>query len=296
MEYTYEQKLEMAKNARVRIAPSQLPESQLAYLDQVEITNCFLETRNGQTSYYLVENKEKKTLAPLIMSIHGGGFCKGYGKADTAFSAMLAVETGAVVLDLDYKLSPENPFPVAYEEGYDLLKWAYEHAEELGADKEKIILCGQSSGGNLAAVIAMEAAKTKEIKVRLQILNYPPMDVYTDPADKPEASKSYIPFDKARAYNTLYIEKEEDAKNPYVSPIFATRDMLECLPDALVITAENDSLHNEAETYAVHMMEAGVKVTMKKFLNSNHGFIIYCMGDEWHNAHKLIIDAINKNL
>jgi acetyl esterase len=293
MGLSYEEKLELAKMARVRVGHRELPESYAAYLEKVDVKECELETRHGKTYYYHIINKEQKTGVPLVISIHGGGFCKGYVKADTAFSAMLAVETGAVVLDVDYKLAPEHAFPIAIEEVYDVAKWAYENADELGIDTSKIIIGGNSSGANIAAAVAMEVTKTKEFEIRLQVLDYPPMDLYTDPADKPEASKSYVPFEQARAYNSLYTETEEETKNPYVSMVFASRDMLIGLPEALVITGDLDALHNETEKYAFMMMEAGVKVTIKKFLNSNHGFIVHCIGDEWQQAHKLIVDTIN---
>lgn len=292
MDYTYEQKLELAKRARVQIAPVVIPEKNEAYLEKVEVKECYLETRHGQTHYYMIQSKDRNSGGPLILNIHGGGFCKGIGKADTVFCSMLAVETGAVVLDIDYKLAPEYPFPVAYEESYDIAKWAYENAEGLGVDKSKLVLCGHSSGGNIAAAIAMEATKTKDLAIRLQVLDYPPMDLYTDPADKPEASKSHVPFERARAYNALYTATREETKHPYVSMVFAEPDMLTGLPDALVITGGLDALHNEGEKYAFMMMEAGVKVTIKKFVNSNHGFIIYCIGDEWQEAHSLIVETI----
>ena len=293
MGLTYEDKLKLAEMARVRVGHRELPEAHEANLEKVDIKECDAETRHGKTHYYHITNKDQKTGAPLVISIHGGGFCKGYVKADSVFSAMIAAQTGAVVLDVDYKLAPEYAFPIAIEEVYDVAKWAYENADELGIDKSRIIIGGNSSGANIAAAVAMEAAKTKEFEIRLQFLDYPPMDLYTDPADKPEAFKSYVPFEQARAYNSLYTETEEETKNPYVSMVFASKDMLIGLPEALVITGDLDSLHNETEKYAFMMMEAGVKVTIKKFLNSNHGFIVHCIGDEWPQAHKLIVDTIN---
>lgn len=270
----------------------EIPESQAAYIDKVNIEERTIETRHGETKFFYVTNKEQKENVPLIITVHGGGFCRGHNKGDMAFSSMLSFNTGAIVLDVDYKLAPDFKFPVPYEEVYDLAKWAYNNAEELGVDKSKIVLCGNSSGGNIVAAVALEVAAKKEFEVRLQIIDYAPMDLHTDPADKKEAYKSYVPFEQARAYNALYVSAEE-AKDPHVSMVFATKEMMQDLPEALVITAENDSLHNELEEYAFMMMEAGVKVTIKKFLNSNHGFIVFCMGDQWQEAHKLIIDTIN---
>lgn len=294
MTYTFEEKLELAKKARKPSMNAFIPEEYLIYLEMTENKECYLETRNGQTHYFNIQSKSKKEKAPLIINIHGGGFCKGYEERDKVFSSMLAVKTGAIVLDLDYKLAPEYPFPVAFEEGYDLVKWAYENADILGADKSKIIICGHSSGANIGSAITMEAIKTKEFEVRFQILDYPVLDLYTDPADKPEASKSHIPFEKARAYNALYTNTEEETKNPYVSPVFATQQMLYGVPDALVLTGGADVLHSEGEKYAFMLMEAGAKVTIKKYENSIHGFTVYCSGNEWPDAHKLIVDTINQ--
>lgn len=294
MGYTYEQKLELANKIRVQgKRKSEVPEEYEKYLSEVDVKECYMETRHGKTHYYKVQSKDKKSGVPLVLNMHGGGFIKGYGRQDTANSAMLAVKTGAVVLDVDYKVAPEYPFPVSIHEGYDVMKWAYEHADELGVDKSKFIVDGRSSGGNNVAAIALEVARTKEFVIRLQILEYPPMDLYTDPDKKPEPYKSHVPSEVARAYNSLYITTEEEKKNPYVSMVFATPDMLKSLPDALVITANLDVLYSEAEKYAFMMMEAGVKVTIKKYLNSAHGFTGAFKGDEWPYAHKLIVDTIN---
>lgn len=292
MEYTMEQKLELARKARSRKRPLEYPAELNAYMDKCNIEETKLETRHGETRYYKIESKERTGLSPLILNIHGGGFCKEHTITDTIFCSVLAVETNALVLDLDFKLSPEAAFPVAYEEGYDLLKWAYENRKELNIDPEKIIICGNSCGGNITAAIAMKMTQTKEVPIRLTIHGYSPMDLFTDPADKPESEKSYMPLDVIRAYNAIYTNTVEETKNPYVSMIFATREQLTGMPEALVITAENDSLHIEGEKYAAMLVDAGVKVTCKKFVNSRHGFIVNCM-DEWQEARQLIIKTIN---
>lgn len=296
MEYTYEQKLELANKVRSSNKNNKLsiPESYEAYLDKVDVKECHLATSHGETHYYKIQNKNKSTIAPLIVNVHGGGFCQGHQKRDIVFSSMLAVETGSVVLDIDYKLAPEYPFPITFDECYDLTKWASDNADELGIDKSKITLIGHSSGANIVAAVAMKVTKTKDFEVKLQIMDYPPTDLYTDPAEKPGAPENpAIPFERARAFNSLYTNTREEAKNPYVSMVFATSDMLKGMPDALVITGGLDQLHQEAEKYAFMMMEAGVKVTIKRYLNSNHGFIVYFKGDEWPDAHKLIINTIN---
>lgn len=291
--YTYEEKIQIANDIRNGVKDRPMSEYQLNYMNQVSVRECELETRQGKTKYYEIEGMNRKENSSLVIMVHGGGFCKGYTEADRAFASMIAVETNALILDIDYKLAPEYPFPAAFEEVYDVTKWAYEHAEDLGIDKSKIILCGSSAGGNLAAATAMEAVKTKDFEIKLQILNYPALDLYTDPEEKAEGGiKSYIPFEQSRQYNSLYISSIEQSENPYVSLVFATEDMLKGMPDSLFITGGLDVLHTEAEKFAYMMIEAGNTVTTKRFLNSDHAFVVRCK-DEWLEAHKLIVKTIN---
>lgn len=293
MNYTYEEKLKLAEMARNPINKRDISEYQKRYIDMASIKEKKVKTRHGETKYFEIKSEKVIKNSPLIITVHGGGFCNFHSKADMAFASMLAMETNALVLDIDYKLAPEHPFPTAYEEVYDVVKWAYDNAQTLGIDKSKIILCGNSAGGNIVAAVVMEANKTKEFEVKLQILDYPPMDLYTDPEEKEESEKLYIPFERARAYNALYINEEKDKLNPYVSMVFATKEMLKGMPDTLLITADLDTLHLEAEKYANMLMAAGVKVTVKKYLESNHGFIVYCTG-EWEKAHDLIVKSIKE--
>lgn len=289
MNKTFEEKVEVAKKIRASGKTSKIPKECEDYMEKVDIEDCHCMTRNGDTHYYLIKPKQKKALAPLILNLHGGGFCQGHARRDNIFSAIIACKTGAVVIDLDYMLAPEHPFPIAYQEGYDLLKWAYEHADALGVDKTKFVTCGHSAGGNLAAVIAMEAVRTKEFKIRLEILDYPPTDMVTDPADKPETDLTPSVLERLRAFNSLYTD---EPGNPYVSIVLAPPETLKDMPETLVITAGHDMLHYEGEKFAFKLADAGVKVTMKKFINSVHGFVIYCIGDEWQKAHDLIVETI----
>jgi acetyl esterase len=187
----------------------------------------------------------------------------------------LADELGCLVVSIDYRLAPEYRFPVALEESYDVVKWAWEAAAELGIDRSRIALCGHSAGGNLAAGITLLARERREFSVCYQILDYPPLDLTRDPAEKtrvPRGSK-ILPPALCRIFDRCYIGSHEDARNPLVSPVWATD--LKGLPPALVITAEQDSLAEEAERYADMLAAAGVPVVKKMFVGAAHGFTLY---------------------
>lgn len=294
---TREEKIELAKKIRsTGNRPVIIPQNRQEGLERVTIEERFVPTRHGKTHFYIIKPLGMKEDAPCIMNIHGGGFCKGHETWDTVFSAFLAQSLGAVVLDMDYKLAPEYPYPVGYQECYDILLWALGSADKLSIDARKLVTVGHSSGGNFVSVIGMEAVRTGDFKLCCQVLDYPPMDIHTNPADKPSAALSHVPPEKAKAYNELYVAREEDTQNPMVSPVFAAPDMLVGIAPTLVITAAQDSLRDEAEQYALMLARSGVTVTMKRFQKGSHGFTTCYRGEEWELAQNLIAEFIRGSL
>lgn len=131
-----------------------------------------------------------KKLKAIVVA-HGGGFWKEHKEADLYFSAILADQTSYEVWDLDYKLTPKNPYPAAFDQVYNLVKFAYQNAKKLNFERNNLILVGNSAGGNLLSAAVLKAGQTHEFKVKLLNTNFPPLDLATDPADKPEAEKIY---------------------------------------------------------------------------------------------------------
>lgn len=293
MEFSYEDKLEMAKQVRATNVVQTIISPE--YEKNLERVNCeerIINTSEGDSHIYIITPKESKALYPLYINIHGGGFVRPYAKRDTVFCSKVAVEVGCKVIDIDYKLAPEHPFPEGLNECYSIVKWAFENANELNIDTENVIVGGHSAGGNFTAAIALMANKSKEFKLKYQIIDYPFMDAITDPADK-MLEGDLIPPDRARKFNALYVDNEEDKHNPLVSMVAATEEMLIGLPPALVITAAYDSLRAEAEKYAMMMAQAGVEVKVKRFLNSKHGFVVNCQ-QEFEEGQSLIIRTLKE--
>jgi len=234
----------------------------------------FVRTREGETHIYLYKPLNMEVSCPLIINIHGGGFIKGIFDKDEYFSRKTVNCVGCAVIDIDYKIAPESMFPVALNECYDVVKWAYDNSEELGIDKNRIAVYGHSAGATLTAGLTIMANRSKEFSVAFQVLDYPPMDLFTDAGEKrnpPGISEALI--DKARLFNAMYIAPEE-SKNPLASPVFASIDQLVGLPPALVITAGFDGLCDEGEKYVGMLREAGVEVVATRFINSIHGFTV----------------------
>lgn len=230
---------------------------------------------------------------PLVINFHGGGFIRGWDIRSGFFCRKLALAHQCVVWDVDYRVAPEAPFPTAVLESYRVAAYAFEHARELGIDPARIILAGHSAGANLAATVCMRAGETRAFRPAGLIMDYPPLDVYTDPASKPREEGDSAPED-ANIYNASYCQKGE-GKNPYASPVFAELSMLKHFPETLMITCQLDKLCREGERFASMLVEAGITVTCRRFVNSLHGFTV-SRTDEWQGAMELIHRFIRQRL
>lgn len=238
-----------------------------------------------QVPVYQITPETRKLQSPMLINFHGGGFIKERQGKDQIFCSGLAEKFHALVWDVDYSLAPEYPFPQAVKEAYGVVKYAVGHSEELGIDPDRIVLLGHSAGGNLVSTVCMKAGETKEFKVACAIAEFFPVDMYTDPAEK-KWVEGDMPATVAKTYNAFYCDRNE-AKAPYVSPLFASEEVLKHFPDTLIISCGLDSLCYEDEEFALKLTRSGVTVTSKRFLNSRHGFTIN-RWDEWKESLALI--------
>jgi len=124
------------------------------------------------------------------------------------------------------------------------------------------------------------------------VCDYPPLDLWTDPEDKPKMGKG-IPAERARLYNLYYCEREEQ-RDPLVSPVYATKEDVTGFPPMLMITAGLDDLCTEAEEFALKVARAGGEVTLKRFQNSGHAFTMY-RREEYNEAADLIVKYVKQN-
>ncbi len=270
---TREEMIKMAVETRTKVTSAVVTQEQLdEYHATVDLMH--VQTRVGDSEVYF-SYKDKDDKKPLVINLHGGGFIRARTPSDDLFCRKLIHSLGCNTLDIDYRVAPEYPFPTALHECYDVVKWAFGHAEELGVDHKKIVLTGHSAGGNLIAGITIMAKQRGDFLPALNVLDYPPMDLFTDPDEKEQRGKS-IPAERARLYNLYYCEREQQ-KDYLVSPVFTPDELLQGFPKSLVITAGEDSLCNEAEQFALMLAKAGSEVTLKRFPGAGHGFTIYCM-------------------
>ena len=209
---------------------------------------------------------------PLMLYFHGGGYVKGGLEESDAFCRNLSRVTRHVVLSIDYRLAPEHPFPAALDDAVAATIWAGTHAVDLGGVPGPVVVCGESAGGNLAAVTCLRLKSDPRIAIRHQVLLQPVVDfTLSFPSIAMPSTECLVPREDLAWYYRTYSNSQCDYRDPRVSPIFA--DDLSGLPPALIIAAEHDTLRDEARAFAGLLNAAGVATRYICADGMVHGFM-----------------------
>lgn len=230
---------------------------------------------------------------PVLITFHGGGFAAGGLETIAPTCRRLAAELGAVVVDVDYRLAPEAPFPAAVTDADDALAWVRCHIAEHGGDPGRIALLGESAGANLVAVLARHAVEAGEW-LAAQVLINPVTDGEAATASKREFADG--PFLSVAAGDRFWRWYVGDATvTPDAAPLRA--EDLRGQAGALVATMGIDPLRDEGEQYAERLIEAGVEVTRRRFDGLIHStFNFSAMIPEAGAIHVAIVDHLRAHL
>ncbi|WP_051832077.1 alpha/beta hydrolase [Streptomyces katrae] len=202
---------------------------------------------------------------PLVVWFHGGGWVMCGLDTHDAVCRSLGAGSGAVVVSADYRLAPEHPWPAAPDDALTVLRWARAHALALGCDPGRVVVAGDSSGGNLAAVTALRAPGL----VAGQLLVYPPLDAAMESASVSPYAEGHF---HTAAHMAWYWEQYGgDPAHPHVSPLRARE--LSGLPRTLLVLADCDLLRDEGLAYARRLGAAGVDCTVHVYPGVFHGFL-----------------------
>jgi acetyl esterase len=214
---------------------------------------------------------EATTPGPLLVFFHGGGWVYGDLDSHDPPCRFLAERSGVRLLSVDYRLAPEHPFPAAYDDAVAAYSWVVENAASLGADVTRLAVGGDSAGGNLAAVTAIEAARA-ELPLAFQLLVYPGTDVTRHTESRRLFGHDlYLTEEFMDRALDQYLPDPADRSDPRVSPLLA--DVPAGLAPAYVATAGFDPIRDQGEAYARRLSDAGVEVELRRFPDQIHGFL-----------------------
>jgi len=195
-------------------------------------------------------------ILPVMVYYHGGGFVIGDLETHDGLCRALALESGAAVVAVDYRLAPEHRFPAAVDDAFAAAKWVAAHAASLGLDAGRLAVGGDSAGANLAAVVAQLARDQGGPAIKFQLLFCPVVDALCDTGSRREFAKGYfLEQETMNWFMGHYLPPGTDPDDPRLSPLKA-KD-LSRLPAARIVTAGFDPLRDEGRAYARALAAAG---------------------------------------
>jgi acetyl esterase len=210
-------------------------------------------------------------LAPALVFFHGGGWVIGNLDSHDVVCRKLAEEGQLIVISVDYRLAPEHKFPAAVDDAIAATKGIAGNAKQLGIDAARLMVGGDSAGGNIAAVVAISARDGNGPPIAGQVLIYPAIDfAMTHPSHSEPETSILLTHSVIRWFRDHYLNGTIDVGDWRASP--ARAKTLTGLPPAYVLTAGGDPLRDEGDEYARRLKEAGVAVTWRTFPGQFHGF------------------------
>lgn len=210
---------------------------------------------------------------PCLYFIHGGGFAFNAAPHHFQMARRFTRELNVRTVFVDYRLAPKYKFPTAPEDCLAVYQWILRNEKQLRIQTDRIMVCGDSAGGNLATVICLMAKDRGLPLPKLQMLLYP----MTDRRMITQSCRKYVDTPMCnskdiRKYLKMYVKDFDESKIPYFSPVEAPS--LKGQPSAYIETAEYDCLHDEGVNYAEKLKKAGVPVTLYEIPQTIHGYDI----------------------
>jgi acetyl esterase len=216
---------------------------------------------------------------PVMVYFHGGGWVVGGLDSHDGVTRHLCAHGRCMVVAVDYRLAPEHRFPDALEDAWAATVFVHEHLAELGGDASRLVVGGDSAGGNLAAVVAMRA-RDAHLPLKLQLLVYPVLDCSGLAAGTGDEAYGW--------WVQRYLRDASDGLNPDASPLLAAD--LRGLAPAVILSCDEDILRHEAAAYERRLRDAGVAVDHIHYSGLIHG--AYRMPAVLDDARKMLDDSV----
>lgn len=208
---------------------------------------------------------------PTLIYYHGGGFVIGNIETHDSTCRRLANKSRCQVISIDYRLSPEHPFPGPTDDGVAAFRHIRDNAASFGADAKHLAIGGDSAGGAIAAVVCQVLRDSGEQGPAFQMLIYPATDSSKQSASRVAFAEGYfLTKDLMDWFWKAYVPAGTDLADLRLSPLLA-KDF-KGLPPAFVLTAGYDPLRDEGRAYADRLIDAGIKTTYVNYPGTIHGF------------------------
>lgn len=225
-----------------------------------------------------VHGAKAGTSRPAILHIHGGGYTGGSPAIAMGTLRPIAEAIDCVIVTVDYRLAPGTPFPGALDDNYAALLWLHSHASELGVDRSRIAVMGESAGGGHAAMLAIAARDRGEVAIAFQALVYPMLDDRTGANGAPRPpyidAVTWTPENNRQGWTAL-LGVPAGSPNVPAGSVPARAENLAMLPPAYIAVGSIDIFVDEDIAYARRLIDLGIPVELNVVPGAFHGFDIF---------------------
>ena len=212
----------------------------------------------------------------VLVYYHGGGWVTGSLDEYDTVARKLAERTSCAVVLVGYRLAPEHRYPAAVDDSYVALEWVGKHLCDIAGQEVPLIVIGDGSGGNLAAVTAIRARDRNGPPIALQVLIYPVTDADFDrPSYLYPENELLLTRDAMIWFWDHYLPQSSRRTETDASPLHT--ENFQGLPPAVILTAEHDVLRDEGEAYARRLQDAHVPTDLQRYVGQMHGFFTLLM-------------------
>jgi len=225
---------------------------------------------------------------PVLVYFHGGGFVSGSIDTADPMSRFLALTAECIVVNVGFRVAPENPFPASVDDCFAAVRWAAANASSIGGDPERVAIGGDASGGTFAAVGAQLAKEAGEPSFVFQLLLSPCTDFSVKHPSRIEfADDRLVPAEMVDMAMDAYAPPGTDRTDPRCSPLLSLD--LSGLPPAYILASEYDFLRDEEQAYTDRLRDAGVDVIYRCWPGTVHNF--FSMHDHLDIAREAMAEA-----
>lgn len=243
-----------------------------AYPDGMQVRNTYIALP-GREVPIRIYSPDAPAPRACIIYFHGGGYVSGSIDSHDAITAHLAEITNCTVVSVHYRRPPENPFPAPNDDCYEAAKWVAANHEQIGIAPDRLVLAGDSAGGNLAASCALRANEEGDLRIRGQVLIYPGMcaDTQTTESYRTNRNDPFLAVSSMQFYRQSYLGAIDPNSNPYAAPLHASD--LSGMPPAYILVAEHDPVRDDGVIFHKRLVSAGVKSELRNVEGMIHGFL-----------------------
>jgi len=239
---------------------------------RVEMHNRVIPGPAGDQKIRIYRPTKGGSAQPGLIFIHGGGMILGSIEGEAATAQMLAAEAGVVVVSVDYRKAPENPYPAGADDCYSASAWVFDNAEELGIDPTNIGIYGGSAGGGLALAVALMARDRKSMTFKYMIPIYPMIDDRNETSSTHEVTEVGI-WDRAGNIEAWSLYLGGKPADGYAAP--ARMKDVSGLPPAFIDVGEMDAFRDEDAAFALRLNHSGVPCEFRIYPGAYHASEVF---------------------